>query len=509
MTNRSRLFLLCFLLIAPAFSKGEVPPEDLQDRKLQLEVRKLEAEVRQIEEADKKSSAQTILSVVGGLGAFITLAWTVLAGIHSFRESTRNQKEARISKLSELLSNSSLPARLGAARGLARYANEAYPELLCACETEEASVVRHAVVHSLENGDENVLNAVLVVNEDSLRDRAYVMGGLGGPPENHAQKVLLSPPGARRLRRSFSAFYDKGNAGRRNPTTEADFLAALQTALRVRDVSAEVISSRFRNGYPGRGKTLTVDLSVMNLYGMGISSIRFTNSHFHHSICRHSTLDYVSFEHASLEHALFYDSTFSSLNLSGCYLDGASLRECVFTDAMFDDCQMNNVDLCESVLRRSNMENIQAEKPKWRGVNLLRTRLSKSVMREIQGQGATFTECLFEGTDLFRANLTEAKFTRVTMSGVRLNGSDLSSCVFIDCDLSGADFSGARLAGARFSGCILRADAFEKCHEAHIERTSDRAVGTLPPPRAGVRHPFTLRRLPRLPIIREALAFLR
>lgn len=132
----------------------------------------------------------------------------------------------------------------------------------------------------------------------------------------------------------------------------------------------------------------------------------------------------------------------------------------------FEQCRFRgNTDLGGTVLSRSsftdclfqntNLANLRAEKS-----SMLRVKLSVARMTGVHWVDGSLREVTVSAC---RADLSSFRFTNlhnVVFDGCNLTradfqNADISGVRFVDCDLSGAQFSHATMDGTRFANCVL------------------------------------------------------
>jgi uncharacterized protein YjbI with pentapeptide repeats len=162
-----------------------------------------------------------------------------------------------------------------------------------------------------------------------------------------------------------------------------------------------------------------------------------------------SAIDQASLEEHDLEPESNYDRlAFLDLDMSGRWAGGLRFTQCRFRSCQLSGSELDQLDLRDCLIERSDWANVRAERGHATRVRVLDSRLTGLTLTDGMVKDATFTDC--------RVDLSNWRFT------------DFDAVLFKDCNLTGADFAHAGLSGARFVGCDLSGAQF---HQATMEGT--------------------------------------
>lgn len=138
------------------------------------------------------------------------------------------------------------------------------------------------------------------------------------------------------------------------------------------------------------------------------------------------------------------------IDLSEAPLMAADLSDSNLTDAKLVRAKAERANFSGAVLRRADVQEIQALVANFAGADL----------SEANGQKGWFQAACLSGAILTRAGLREANFAMADLAGACLQSADLTYAVLQPTIIRGADFSSANLTGAWLSGLVLREATF-------------------------------------------------
>jgi uncharacterized protein YjbI with pentapeptide repeats len=472
---RNKIFILVFIL-SILFSPNLIAQSD--DELVGLQREKLEIEISRLKSDLRFQPLKTWVGIFGGILGSIAVIWTVIYGLRTINQKTREQHLSEISRLFESLNSNSDTVRLGAARGLSQYADGVIDEITAALSVEQSQVVRKALVDTLYNAGPSTVPKILKYNSDTLSHRAFLIGRLtaSNVEQDYIEAILhLTKESVNHLKNNFHVDYEYGNKFQRRSLaraektgiSEEDALNQLKDLCRhavlLTKGTSNVISRWLRKGRSLSWQDIGVDLSETNLYGVKIAGVKISNSLFSNCLMRH----------ADLSNSIFKGSDFSDADLFNSYIDYAD-----FSSSTFSRCHLRKVtgkhakfcetDISETVFsegdfRDANFGNTKAIKTKFRNTDLQRSIFDNCRLNESEFQQASLEEASGENAIFYGAKLIETNLGKTSMKNARFNGADLRGSKLTNADLEGADFSGANIKNADFRGSNLSGTRFYKC----------------------------------------------
>ena len=247
----------------------------------------------------------------------------------------------------------------------------------------------------------------------------------------------------------------RGGGGRRS--------AIAQLRAYKEDLSGLNIDSAFLEGLNLSRSTLS-DVTFSNAH---LANAAFDGAHVSSAKCQNAQLQGARFTRSKLHTvdfsgAVITDADFQRAYMSRCIggppttfngstFANATISCCQFSGANFDNCLFPDSQLVQVGLRGSQMR---------------RSRIMRSVWRQVQGSSADLSLSMGEGvsiggqSDLSSsrwdcAQLQSAAFEKVNLSGAGFFGADLTGAKFVDSDLRGADLSSATLVGVTIQKCTV------------------------------------------------------
>jgi uncharacterized protein YjbI with pentapeptide repeats len=370
--------------------------------------------------------------------------------------------------LLESLSSESPTKRLGAARGLGRFARDVVPEVLSALATESASDVRNSLTSVLVRADRAALADVLEANRQTISARANSLGrarALGINEEQVQALFRLSADSLQRMRREHRAAYDQGKSAtekemersgilrQENDYLIRDLVNLVEQQVRICQGTAAVIAELARNGRIARRLWLgALDLTTTNLYAAPLSGFDLRGSTLVDAILRHARLDGSKLDGCVLESADLYDA----------HLDRSSMKKIVAVSAKFRDSRANHADLSQADLRAATLSGSTMDHVRLEGCNLRGGKMRRTTLRyaaavnakagRVELQQATLDYGRWDRAELYGAELQEASARGTSFAGAKMNGADLRGANLTRADFTGATLDGAKVSGADFTG---------------------------------------------------------
>jgi len=154
-------------------------------------------------------------------------------------------------------------------------------------------------------------------------------------------------------------------------------------------------------------KRMDEGLHDLNLAGLSLENMDFSEAVFERADFRSSNLTGSSFASAQLRNAIFLDSVLSQVDFSWADLSGADFRESRAMRADFTSATMENVNM-----RFSNMQNAR----------FVRTRIIGSDLTKAVLQGANFNHAKLKDINLFSRQLKGAALDNLDAENVFLDG---------------------------------------------------------------------------------------
>jgi uncharacterized protein YjbI with pentapeptide repeats len=158
-----------------------------------------------------------------------------------------------------------------------------------------------------------------------------------------------------------------------------------------------------------------------------------------------ASLRAVCLESADLSGIDLQRADLRQADLRGADLRGANLAGARLTGACLQDANLWDADLTEA-----DLEGAEVERANLRSVRLVRSKLDRAVLRDVNLGEARLQEATLREARLERANLWEAK-----LHGVDLRDADLKGSTLVRAALAGAMLEGSTLVGATLDGAVL------------------------------------------------------
>ena len=440
--------------------------DDLQTKKLELELIKLEAEL----------THQRIVfwtSLIGSAVGVGALFWTIMYGLRTIRGQTLERHHSRVSALLEGLSSSSEAARVGAARGLSQYADDTVQELLAAASIEESGAVRPNLENALTYATGQAKTEVVRANSQTLLQRMHLAGRMRMrkfPSETVCSLLRLNESTLKRIRRHYRVEYEHGrrleqlHAARTVGEAVADFKGLdLQELARhlaqLHELTRNVIARWLRNSDTVLPIERPLDLSEANLYRSNLSQITGAGFVFDNALMRHVDLRLADVDYSSMVSANLYD----------CKIDRARFQRTTFAMSQLRKCQGNKVHLIDC-----DLSWVKASEADFTEATFQSTKCTKGMFRTASFSRGLLTDCLFDKVEMQQAVLDGAQLSEVMFFGAKLQEADfgqtiLSQCKFNGADLRGANFAGANLSHVDFAGARVDNADFQGAEFAEVQ----------------------------------------
>ena len=411
------------------------------------------------------------IKTLGGISGGIAVIWTIIYGLRTISQRSKEESRAKMSSLLESLSSESEYARLAAAKGLTRYIDNVIDEILTAISAEESCVVRTALENALYQIKKNNMKKVIRTNSETLINRSYLFGRLtavGVEKEQIAARLRLTSESIKTIKDRFSIDYEYGKKIQQMHMKRQEIIESNQDNLgngigflfkeskivsRLTESTGRVIARWIRGGRKIYWPETGLDLSETNLYKVELKKINASYSMFSYCLMRHSNLEkstlYKSnFSFADLLDTCMDNANFCEANLMNCHLRSSSGKYANFSKAYLYGAIFSQSDFSNAEFVRAT-----ADKVKFRGTILTNAifnncSLVKSEFQEANLEGALFNETRMFGSILINANLEDS-----SMKGVLLNGADLRGAKFLNANLEDVDFRGANIKNVKFENC--------------------------------------------------------
>ena len=131
-----------------------------------------------------------------------------------------------------------------------------------------------------------------------------------------------------------------------------------------------------------------------------------------------------------------------------CVVVGIFLLDVGVAFAVCSDPPMPHVNWQRCSMDGLDLSNVDISEGRLRDTSFLRTDLSGSILRKVNGFRAKFVSSKLRSADLRDADLREADFTKADMENADLRNADLQRARLYRTSLRGANLSGANLRGA-------------------------------------------------------------
>jgi len=461
------LLLLSVLVFSPG-TNGQPA-----SRRAELEEKKLELEIHHLEEEARSNSLIFWSTIFGSLVGAATIIWTIYSGIRTMKQQIVQRRDERISSLMEKLSSESLSLRLGAVRGLSRYADDALPELLAAASNENSASVRGALEDTLTTVAAVSFDQVVSANSRSLPKRIHLMGRFS--------QLETEPEGAifgffnenvnKMLIQGFQVEYEHGQRLQMQRQKIPDFgkkeqdelqqirQNLLRTAQITSGVMARWIRARRIFIWPDFGP----DLCKANLFQSTLENLRCQYLLLTFAILRFSQFRNCEITDSDFSQSEMNESNFDKCGFYRCFFKETNLRKIQAPRCVFAECNLTDANFSEAELPRADFSKSDARQAKFNGTRLEGTLFNWSLLHGAQFKAANLSGSQLTGAEFYEADLEAAELKSASALNAKFNGADLSRASFTGADLQNVDFSGANLNRTNFSGAKLGGATFYKC----------------------------------------------
>ena len=458
-------FLLISLLISSTIAQTVNNSSELENKKAELEMKNLLYE-------EKFFELNFWIRTLGGLLGGIAVIWTIIYGLRTISEHSKEQSSAKVSSLLESLSSESEYARLASARGLSLYIDKVTDEMLTAISIEKSNVVRNAMENALFQVKKNNMKKVIDKNSETFRNRSYLFGRLTKAEVNKEQieaRLRLSPESIKIIKERFNVDYEYGKKIQdlhmlRSLNKSNEFLFAESEMLCYQTESTGKVLARWiREGRTIDWPETGLDLSETNLYRVKLKSINANYSIFSYCIMRHSDLTGSRLDHSVFSSADLFEVCLDDVNLREANLNKCNLRKTSGKNADFSESFLNEAIFSESDYSNAKFEKATGKEVKFRGTRLRNAILNNCNITESEFQDANFEGAKLDEAKMYGSNFIKANFNNSSMKGVFLNGADLLGAKFLNANLQDADLRGANIKNADFRGANIENAKFENC----------------------------------------------
>ena len=445
-------------------------PQSAGTDKGELEKAKLALEVEQLQLEQQFFLLNKWIGLVGGLLGTVAILWTIAQGYRTLKNQAETQKKLRIAELLSALSDQRAEARVGAARGLTRYADDVVDEILSALKLEESPEVRSALNEVLSRVKGRHIPRIIAANSDTIPARAYYLGRLvqvGATPEFSDALLRLTPFARKLIRKEHRSQFDHGKDFQKQELQRARILqrpeaqenlalvAAAAQVTRLAEGTALVIADLLRAGRKPRNPSVALDLSSANLYRVDLRKSDLSKSLLSDCLMRHIRLDESRLTECDLSGSNLFGALLVNTDLSEAILVGTQLRSSDGRNAKFCRSKSKEAVFSEGHFRSADFREIDAERAKFRKADLRNACFDSGELVQAEFQGADLREATLGGAKCYRAVFIEADLTGACLASAQLGGADLQGAIFRDADLRNADLSGANISNADFRGADI------------------------------------------------------
>jgi uncharacterized protein YjbI with pentapeptide repeats len=408
------------------------------DRRTQLEEKKLELEIRHLEEEARSNSLTSWSTIIGSLIGAATIIWTIYSGIRTMKQQIEQRRNERISSLMEKLSAESLSLRLGAVRGLSRYADDALPELLATASNENSVAVRGALEDTLTTIEAVNFDQIVSANSRSIPKRIHLLGRfsqLESEPEGaifgffteEVQKLIVQGfqvefEHGQRLQTQRQKIPDLGKR-------ELDELHQIrQNLLRTAQITTGVLSRwiRARRNFvwPDAG----LDLVKANLFRGTLDNVRSQYVLLTFSILRFSQFRNCEITDSDFSQSEMNESSFDKCEFYRCYFRETNLCNIIAHGCVFSECCFIGANFSEAELQHADFTNSDARQSKFIGAQLDSADFSNSILQDTKFNAANLSRASFENADLRNADFSGAILTQTNFVGANVTGARFYNC---------------------------------------------------------------------------------
>ena len=453
-------------------SCSNLPIQDLSSlSKTDLEKEKLLLEINLAQREILLYPIEKITTLVGGVLGSIAILWTILQGYRTLKHQSDTQKASRIAQLLSEISDKEEGIRIGAARGLSRYADEVIDEVISAFSLEKSPQTRLALEDVLASVNNLGFHKIVSINAETFPTRAYLLGRLsaiGATPEYSDALLRLSPFSSHLLEKDFGFQFDQGKNFQKNENNRCfalsksnapDNLALTQIADQIAltvEGTANVIARKLRkDGESLENKATRIDLALTNLYKVSLAKMELGGSTFFGCLMRHVVLDHANLSESDMQNSNLYDASLYKANFTEANLENTHLRAARGEKTIFFGANLKMAVFSDGHFSQSDFREAKAQKTKFRNTILQGSQFEKASLNESEFQEANLKHATFDNAECFGAIFINADFSNASLVNVKFSGADLRGVIFRNANLTNADLSGANISQADFRGAII------------------------------------------------------
>ncbi len=437
--------------------------DELQKEKLSLEVDQLRAQ-RRFFILDKS------VTITGGILGAVAILWTITQGYRTLRQQIDSHKAMRIADLLASLSDEREEVRIGAARGLSRYANNVVDEVLSALSIEKLASVRGVLEDLLFRTDKKKWHQIVEANQETLAKRAYLLGRLANlnvDDEFAGALLKLSPFASNLITKVYKFEFDQGRNYQAYETKRTALLSRSEAhenvtivtsanfTTNIADSTANTIARLLRSGRRMSKITDPVDLGRTNLSGADIRRFSFQNSLLSGCLMKRTKLDLTKLTGADLSDSNLSEASLNEADLSEACLQSSHLRSVTGRRAKFRNARLELAVLSDGQFDECNFEDIIGSDAKFRNTSLRSATFTRGILNRAEFHQADLTGVDLTGCKCYKCAFIEADLTNAKLVDVFLGDADLRGAIFHNADLRGANLSGANISNADFRGARL------------------------------------------------------
>jgi uncharacterized protein YjbI with pentapeptide repeats len=475
------LVTVCLTACGNGWDRAQSTSADIEE----LQREKLSLEIEQLRQEQRFFVLNRWIGTVGGLLGSVAVLWTIARGYRTLRHQVETQRADRIAELLTSLSDERTEVRVGAARGLSRYADAVLAELLSALKLEASPQASGTIVETLTHIGDRQFSRVTGANANTLSMRAYYLGRLreAGATSDYTEALLqLSSSSCDLVRREYRAQYDYGRRLQKQRVqraknlheSEADENLAVVTLAaqeaRLALGTARVIAQLLREGRRPAELAGALDFSSTNLYRARLSRLDLCHSLLGDCLMRHVHLASSKMIGCDVSHSDLFGASLGKVDLSEAMAVGAHLRSSKGRDVQLRRANLEDAILSESDLPDADFREARARRAQFRGAKLRRAVFDSCDLIQAEFQQAELQQASFRRAKCYRVEFIEADLTGACLVDAQLGGADLRGADLRNANLRNADLSGANIGQADFRGADLTGVTLRKT------RNVDRAV---------------------------------
>jgi uncharacterized protein YjbI with pentapeptide repeats len=193
-----------------------------------------------------------------------------------------------------------------------------------------------------------------------------------------------------------------------------------------------------------------IDLREINLSRANLSIVDFSASNLSRAILENASLFETNFSKANLCDANFGFSSIAFVNFNGANLDRADFDGVYFSGAAsFVQATLRSARIRGAYLRAADFSMANLE-----GANFCGTTFGRDITIN-DGSYEPLIRTTFEGANLSRVRIEEARVYAIDLSEADLSEATLTDVNFIGTNLNGTNFRQARIGGIQFANLDL------------------------------------------------------